>query len=76
MSTRVVFNVIYRTHDSLLGVGAAKIALSLGKGHRVVTILCDSGTRHLSKFWAKAGNVGGSETTKLEDVLNATQEES
>ncbi|QSS55480.1 cysteine synthase [Histoplasma capsulatum var. duboisii H88] len=50
---------------------AVKTALKLGPGHRIVTILCDSGTRHLSKFWEKAGNVGGAVDTKLEDVLNA-----
>lgn len=44
----------------------------MGPGHRVVTILCDSGTRHLSKFWEIAGNVGGAVGTKLEDVLAAT----
>ncbi|KAL1954706.1 hypothetical protein VTO42DRAFT_810 [Malbranchea cinnamomea] len=54
---------------------AVKTALKLGPGHRVVTILCDSGTRHLSKFWAKAGNVGGITDTKLEDVLNAVEAE-
>lgn len=32
-------------------VGAAKLARQLGPGHRVVTIACDSGVRHLSKFW-------------------------
>lgn len=46
--------------------------MKLGPGHRVVTILCDSGTRHLSKFWEAAGNVGGAVDTKLEDVLNAS----
>ncbi|PGH16384.1 hypothetical protein AJ80_05234 [Polytolypa hystricis UAMH7299] len=50
---------------------AAKTALKLGPGHRIVTILCDSGTRHLSKFWAQAGDVGDAVDTKLEDVLNA-----
>lgn len=49
--------------------------MKLGPGHRVVTILCDSGTRHLSKFWAKAGDVGGATDTKLEDVLNAVEDE-
>lgn len=48
-----------------------KYALQMGKGHRIVTILCDSGTRHLSKFWAKAGAVGGSDEMTLEDVLDA-----
>lgn len=31
-------------------VGAVRLARSLGPGHTVVTILCDSGMRHLSKF--------------------------
>lgn len=53
------------------GFAAVKTALKLGPGHRIVTILCDSGTRHLSKFWEKAGNVAGAVDTKLEDVLNA-----
>lgn len=55
------------------GFAAVKTALKLGPGHRVVTVLCDSGTRHLSKFWQKAGNVGGAVDTKLEDVLNASE---
>jgi len=37
----------------------------------VVTILCDSGTRHLSKFWAKAGETGGKTDTTLEEVMAA-----
>ncbi|GMH38208.1 hypothetical protein BSKO_06092 [Bryopsis sp. KO-2023] len=31
-------------------VGAVKVAKSLGPGHVIVTILCDGGARHLSKF--------------------------
>ncbi|WOH00179.1 hypothetical protein DCAR_0519537 [Daucus carota subsp. sativus] len=31
-------------------VGAVRVAQSLGPGHIIVTILCDSGMRHLSKF--------------------------
>ncbi|KAL2870053.1 putative cysteine synthase [Aspergillus lucknowensis] len=50
---------------------AVKTALKLGPGHRIVTVLSDSGSRHLSRFWAKAGDVGGAVNTKLEDVLNA-----
>ncbi|PCH01086.1 Tryptophan synthase beta subunit-like PLP-dependent enzymes superfamily [Penicillium occitanis (nom. inval.)] len=50
---------------------AVKTALELGPGHRIVTILTDTGARHLSKFWAMAGDVGGTTDTKLEDVLNA-----
>lgn len=32
-------------------VGAVKLARKLGPGHTVVTLLCDSGLRHLSRFW-------------------------
>ena len=32
-------------------VGAVKVARALGRGKRVVTILCDGGARHLSKFY-------------------------
>lgn len=31
-------------------VGAVKAARALGPGHTVVTVLCDGGSRHLSKF--------------------------
>lgn len=31
-------------------VGAVRVAQTLGPGHTIVTILCDSGMRHLSKF--------------------------
>lgn len=44
--------------------------MDLGPGHRVVTILCDSGTRHLSKFWAKTGNVGSDTEVTLQDILD------
>lgn len=52
-------------------VAAVRTALSMGPGHRVVTILCDSGARHLSKFWARAGDVGGSWDMTLADVLHS-----
>ncbi|KAH6822752.1 Pyridoxal-5'-phosphate-dependent enzyme family protein [Perilla frutescens var. hirtella] len=32
-------------------VGAVKVAQQLGPGHTIVTILCDNGMRHLSKFY-------------------------
>lgn len=32
-------------------VGAVKVARNLGRGNCVVTILCDGGHRHLSKFY-------------------------
>ena len=35
-------------------VGALWTALALGPGHTVVTVLCDSGQRHLSRFWNPA----------------------
>jgi len=34
-------------------VGAIKVAETLGPGHTIVTILCDSGERHLSKFYSR-----------------------
>ncbi|KAL8690027.1 MAG: hypothetical protein Q9224_004504 [Gallowayella concinna] len=50
-------------------VAAAKIARQLGPGQRIVTILCDSGTRHLSKFWHHAGNIGGKTDSKLDEII-------
>ena len=35
-------------------VGAVKAARRLGPGHTIVTILCDSGKRHASKFYNRA----------------------
>lgn len=32
-------------------VGAVLAARDLGPGHTVVTVLCDSGQRHLTRFW-------------------------
>ncbi|KAJ9648296.1 Cysteine synthase 2 [Coniosporium tulheliwenetii] len=52
-------------------VAAVKVALQMGPGHRIVTILCDSGMRHLSKFWARVGPIGGKDDVTLDDVLNA-----
>lgn len=31
-------------------MGAVKAARVLGPGHTIVTVLCDGGARHLSKF--------------------------
>lgn len=50
-------------------VAAVRTARELGPGKRIVTILCDSGTRHLSKFWREAGSVGGKDDLSLDDVL-------
>jgi cysteine synthase len=32
-------------------VASVKAARLLGPGHRIVTLLCDSGSRHISRFW-------------------------
>lgn len=32
-------------------VGAVRLARAMGPGNTIVTILCDSGMRHLSKFY-------------------------
>ncbi|OAL38246.1 hypothetical protein AYO20_02305 [Fonsecaea nubica] len=52
-------------------VAALQTALKLGPGHTVVTILCDSGMRHLSKFWARIGDIGGEARTTVEDILES-----
>ncbi|KAF1839937.1 PALP-domain-containing protein [Cucurbitaria berberidis CBS 394.84] len=52
-------------------VAAMRLAKMLGPGHRIVTILCDSGARHLSKFW-KTETIGGAEDdVSLEGILDA-----
>ncbi|WPH02531.1 cysteine synthase 2 [Acrodontium crateriforme] len=51
-------------------VAAATMAKHMPKGTRIVTVLCDSGTRHLSKFWKEAGDVGGQEAEfGLEEIV-------
>lgn len=35
-------------------VAAYRYAKRIGPGNRIVTIICDSGSRHLSKFWKEA----------------------
>lgn len=32
-------------------IGAVKVAWSIDPGHTIVTILCDNGMRHWSKFY-------------------------
>ncbi|KAH0494915.1 hypothetical protein TgHK011_008493 [Trichoderma gracile] len=39
-------------------VAAVVTAMTLPPGSRVVTLLCDSGTRHLSKFWKHIKEMG------------------
>lgn len=49
---------------------AVKTALAMEPGSRVVTLLCDSGMRHLSKFWKQVGGVGGETNMTFEDLIN------
>jgi cysteine synthase A len=45
----------------------------MDKGSRIVTILCDSGARHLSRFWKEAGDVGGKDVEyTIDDILSLT----
>jgi cysteine synthase A len=53
--------VAYRNDGLFVGssaavncVGAVKAAQALGPGHTIVTVLCDGGARHLSKFHSPA----------------------
>jgi cysteine synthase A len=48
-------------------VAAVVTALELPKGSRVVTILCDSGSRHLSKFWKHIAEMGLEDETQEQD---------
>jgi cysteine synthase A len=50
-------------------VAAVVTAMRMPKGSRVVTILCDSGTRHLSKFWRLVGELGLEEEHDQMDLL-------
>ncbi|KAF8002817.1 hypothetical protein HF325_002062 [Metschnikowia pulcherrima] len=49
-------------------VAAAKVAMKHGPGKRIVVIACDSGDRHLLKFWKTAVEVLPSVT--LEEILS------
>lgn len=48
---------------------ACKVAMEMGVGNRVVTILCDSGMRHLSKFWKQVGEVGEADEMTFEQLM-------
>ena len=54
-------------------VAAAVVAREMvERGSTVVTVLCDSGTRHLSRFWKEAGVVGGGdEVLDLDAILSS-----
>lgn len=49
---------------------ACRVAMDLGPGSRIVTILCDSGMRHLSKFWKQVGEVGGDSDLDFDELLS------
>ncbi|KAL2260688.1 hypothetical protein VTK26DRAFT_5237 [Humicola hyalothermophila] len=48
-------------------VAAVVTALKMAPGSRVVTVLCDSGTRHLSKFWKHIAAMGLEDETQGRD---------
>ncbi|KAJ3564261.1 hypothetical protein NPX13_g7907 [Xylaria arbuscula] len=50
-------------------VAAVVAAMALPKGSRVVTVLCDSGTRHLSKLWKKIGEMGLEDEPKPDNLF-------
>ncbi|RWA09312.1 hypothetical protein EKO27_g5793 [Xylaria grammica] len=50
-------------------VAAVVAAMNLPKGSRVVTILCDSGARHLSKLWKRIGEMGLEDEPKPDDLF-------
>lgn len=57
-------------------VAAVVAAMDLPEGSRVVTVLCDPGTRHLSKFWkhiAEMGLEGEDEEHELFTALGMTR---
>ncbi|ORY55501.1 cysteine synthase-like protein [Pseudomassariella vexata] len=49
-------------------VAAVVTALSLPEGSQIVTVLCDSGTRHLSKFWKQVAKMGLEDEPKPESL--------
>ncbi|KAJ9132984.1 Cysteine synthase-like protein [Pleurostoma richardsiae] len=50
-------------------VAAVVTALSLPEGSQVVTLICDSGTRHLSKFWKRVAAMGLEDDDKPQDLM-------
>ncbi|RKF61434.1 Cysteine synthase 2 [Erysiphe neolycopersici] len=51
-------------------VAAVVAALEMPKGSQVVTIICDNGTRHLSKFWKKIVELKPDTGLGGEDLFN------
>ncbi|KAK7207321.1 tryptophan synthase beta subunit-like PLP-dependent enzyme [Myxozyma melibiosi] len=54
-------------------VAAARYAKKIGPGHTIVTVICDSGSRHLSKFWKAAGEVSRDHELELDEILNMSR---
>ncbi|KAG6008004.1 Cysteine synthase 2 [Claviceps maximensis] len=52
-------------------VAAVMTAMSLPERSSVVTILCDSGTRHLSKFWKRIKEMGLEDEDEAADLFHA-----
>jgi len=52
-------------------VAAVVTAMKLPPGSRLVTLLCDSGTRHVSKFWKHIGEMGLEEGDEGADLFKA-----
>lgn len=50
-------------------VASVAQAMRMPVGSRVVTIICDSGTRHLSKFWRRIGESGLEEDHTTADLI-------
>ncbi|KAK6205337.1 cysteine synthase (O-acetylserine sulfhydrylase) (O-acetylserine (thiol)-lyase) [Scheffersomyces amazonensis] len=48
-------------------VAAIQTALKYGPGQRIVVVACDSGARHLSKFWKQASDIPNDIT--INDIL-------
>lgn len=46
--------VFIGSSSAVNAVAAYRCAKALGPGHTIVTLLCDSGSRHVSKFWKEA----------------------
>lgn len=52
-------------------VAAVVAAMELPEGSRVVTMLCDPGTRHLSKFWKHISEMGLEDEEEEDDLFTA-----
>lgn len=52
-------------------VAAVVAAMGLPEGSRVVTVLCDPGTRHLSKFWKHISEMGLEDEEEGDDLFAA-----